>query len=74
VQAAAQANPGGIRLLRNVQSAIGRNLLGNLIDLGQVAFAPATPDVLRFADYMVKRHRKLVTPSTSQIEQCIGVL
>lgn len=28
------------------------NLLGNLLDLGQIAFAPATPEVLRFAEYM----------------------
>ena len=56
VQAAAQANPGAVSLLRNVQSTIGRNLLGNLIELGQVAFAPASPDVLQFADYMVQKH------------------
>ena len=59
VQAAAQANPGAVSLLRNVQSTIGRNLLGNLIELGQVAFAPASPDVLQFADYMVQKHSEL---------------
>ena len=62
VQAAAQANPGAVSLLRNVQSTIGRNLLGNLIELGQVAFAPASPDVLHFADYMVQKHSEQPSP------------
>lgn len=61
IQAATSVNPQAVELLRNVRNAIGRNILGNLLDLGQVAFAPATPDVLNFADHMVKNHG---TPST----------
>lgn len=56
IQAATSINPQAVNLLRNVRNAIGRNILGNLLDLGQVAFAPATPDVLSFADHMVKNH------------------
>ena len=58
LQAAVQTNPEALSLLRNVRSSFGRNLLGNLIDLGQVAFAPATPDVLRFAEHMSNSHGK----------------
>lgn len=58
IQAVTSLNPEAVDLLRNVRSTIGRNLLGNLLDLGKVAFAPATPDVLAFADHMVKNHGK----------------
>ena len=71
VQAAAQANPGAVSLLRNVQSTIGRNLLGNLIELGQVAFAPANPDVLQFADYMVQKHSEPPSSGSSKSACCL---
>ena len=42
--------------MRLSTSCQGWNLLGNLLDLGQIAFAPATPQVLRFAAHMEASH------------------
>lgn len=52
-------------MLRNVQNSFGMNLLGNLLDLGQVAFVPETaaemPAVLSLADHMLKQHSEAPT-------------
>ena len=56
LQAAFETNPDALNMLRNVRSSLGRNILGNLLDMGQLAFAPATPDVLRFAAHMEASH------------------
>lgn len=39
----------------------GWNLLGNLLDLGKVAFSPASPDVLKFAAYMEEKYGAFFT-------------
>ena len=36
--------------------AQGWNVLGNLLDLGKVAFAPASPAVLRLVDNLLSTH------------------
>ena len=53
---AAQANPQAVGQLRDVQNAIGQNVLGNLLELGKVAFAPASPAVNAFSEHMIKSH------------------
>ena len=36
---------------------LGWNVLGNLLDMGQLAFAPATPEVLKLAAALDGTHR-----------------
>ena len=37
----------------------GWNVLGNLLDLGNIAFAPASPAVLRLVDTLLASHELL---------------
>lgn len=39
----------------------GWNLLGNLLDLGKLAFSPASPEVLKFTAYMEGRYGSFFT-------------
>mmetsp|Transcript_7891 Transcript_7891/g.23248 ORF Transcript_7891/g.23248 Transcript_7891/m.23248 type:complete len:2373 (+) Transcript_7891:472-7590(+) len=54
LQAALGASPGAVNALHGARRHFGWNLLGNLLDTGKIAFAPATPEVLRFVDHMAK--------------------
>ena len=45
--AAVAVDPGALDALHGARRSFGWNLLGNLLDLGLIAFAPATPQVLR---------------------------
>ncbi|KAK9829531.1 hypothetical protein WJX72_006343 [[Myrmecia] bisecta] len=56
IQLAVGQNTEVLDLLHGAKRSFGWNVLGNLLDLGQLAFAPATPDVLRFAAHMERTH------------------
>lgn len=44
------------QVLYNFKRDFGWNWLGNLVGLGGLAFTPATPEVLRFAQHMSRTH------------------
>lgn len=56
LQAAVGQDPSALAALRGARRSFGWNVLGNLLDLGQVAFAPSTPDTLRLADHLSRTH------------------
>lgn len=47
---------GSLDQLRGVRRQFGWNILGNLLESGQIAFAPSTPDVLRLAEHLTTTH------------------
>ncbi|KAK9808229.1 hypothetical protein WJX73_000749 [Symbiochloris irregularis] len=47
---------GSLDQLRGVRRQFGWNILGNLLEKGQIAFAPNTPDVLRLAEHLSTTH------------------
>lgn len=52
--AAVAGDPGALDALEGARRSFGWNLLGNLLELGQIAFAPATPEVLRCAPWLLR--------------------
>ncbi|KAK9857576.1 hypothetical protein WJX84_000857, partial [Apatococcus fuscideae] len=56
LQLALESQPDVLGQLRGARRSLGWNMLGNLLDMGQLAFAPNSPDVLRFVDYMQRTH------------------
>ena len=56
LQAAVQQNASALGTLRGLRRSFGQNVLGNLLDLGQVAFAPNTPEVLRLVQHLSTTH------------------
>ncbi len=51
------SQPGVLNQIRGARRALGWNVLGNLLDMGQLAFAPATPEVLKLAAALDGTHR-----------------
>ena len=49
IMAAVSDDPATLGALHGARRSFGWNMLGNLLDLGKIAFAPATPEVLRWA-------------------------
>ena len=49
LMAAVASDPAALGALHGARRSFGWNVLGNLLDLGKIAFAPATPEVLRCA-------------------------
>ena len=47
LQLALESQPDVLGQLRGARRSLGWNMLGNLLDMGQLAFAPASPDVYR---------------------------
>jgi len=47
IMAAVSGDPAMLGALHGARRSFGWNMLGNLLDLGKIAFAPATPEVLR---------------------------
>jgi len=47
IMAAVSDDPAMLGALHGARRSFGWNMLGNLLDLGKIAFAPATPEVLR---------------------------
>ena len=47
IMAAVSSDPAALGALHGARRSFGWNVLGNLLDLGKIAFAPATPEVLR---------------------------
>ena len=52
-----ESQPGVLDQIRGARRALGWNVLGNLLDMGQLAFAPATPEVLKLAAALDGTHR-----------------
>jgi hypothetical protein len=44
---AVSSDPAALNALHGARRSFGWNMLGNLLDLGKIIFAPATPEVLR---------------------------
>jgi hypothetical protein len=56
VKAALSVDPEALATIRGLKHDFGWNLLGNLLDLGGLAFAPATPEVNAFVAHMSASH------------------
>ncbi|CAL8463070.1 g2604 [Coccomyxa elongata] len=56
LQTAVQSDPSILGLLRGAKRSFGWNVLGNLVDMGKLAFAPATPEVLKLAAHLRSSH------------------
>ena len=59
LEAAAGQNEDAVAGLRGARASLGWNVLGNLLDLGKIAFAPASPAVLRLVDSLLASHELL---------------
>lgn len=58
LQPALRGHRAFMSVLIQLQLTLGPHALGNLVDLGKVAFTPDTPEVQAFAQYMLESHRK----------------
>ena len=47
-----------MRFMRQMRLLMGMHAFGNLVDLGKIALAPATPEVRAFAKYLLRSHGK----------------
>ncbi|KAK9833394.1 hypothetical protein WJX81_001382 [Elliptochloris bilobata] len=56
VRAALHLHPDMLDMIEGARRAFGWNVLGNLVDMGALAFAPASESVLRFTDHMMRTH------------------
>jgi hypothetical protein len=57
VQGALSVDPDALATIRGLKHDFGWNLLGNLLDLGGLAFAPDTPEVHAFVAHMRESHQ-----------------